>query len=156
LLGSFLISFSFQSCWASQYHSWVLLLLWFLWQYLSILVNVNINLHPCQELMESVRCYGRWSIPYMLLLKVPEHAYVHCCYSNCSSILFCGMTVAIIQTAPHLRWRVSSWLLFQCGKPNGKLLFWTCRMKVKRIGCPGHFLQEGQWPLLHCFFTSRY
>jgi hypothetical protein len=39
-------------------------------------------------------CYGMWLMPYMLLLKVPEHANDQHCHSSCTSILSCGLVIS--------------------------------------------------------------
>jgi hypothetical protein len=39
-------------------------------------------------------CFGRWLMPYMLLLKVPEHAMTIddcCCHSYLSFVVSCGL-----------------------------------------------------------------
>jgi hypothetical protein len=49
--------------------------------------QLDIDLHPSGEVMESLGCYGRESMPCMLLLKVPELVYKCHCHLNCS--VFC-------------------------------------------------------------------
>ncbi len=75
--------FSFKFCWVSQHHCWVCQLLLVLWQKLSGLVESITG-----NWWSQWGCHCRWSIAYILLLKVSEHAYDCHCYSDCSLVLF--------------------------------------------------------------------
>jgi hypothetical protein len=71
---------SFGFCWTSQHHGQVFPLLPLLWQKLSMLVNFWHWPPPTAESWWIQQwCYCGWSIPFMLLLKVPEHVCDCCC-----------------------------------------------------------------------------
>jgi hypothetical protein len=56
-----------------------------------LMFNINSSLPISRSWWSHWGCYGRWSMPYMLILNVPEHEYDFCCsnYSVIFLVLFC-------------------------------------------------------------------
>ncbi len=62
----------------------------------------DISLQPLPGTDEVSGCYARWSIPYRLLLKLPECAYACHCNSNCSFVLFFSLVFLFFRVqSPH-------------------------------------------------------
>lgn len=95
---SFVHVFWYSFPWASQHFGCVFLLLMILCQRLHMLVNTwSQAASIARNWWSQLGCYGRWSMPYMLLLRIVlEHGYdqYHC--SNSSLILFCALVFSFL------------------------------------------------------------
>jgi hypothetical protein len=94
-LGSFGPLFLYKFSWSSQWYGWVFCLFLVLWQKLNTLVSVWHYRTPISgNWCNKCQCHGKWSLPYMLLSKVPEHVDDCHCPANYSSIVFCGIVLS--------------------------------------------------------------
>jgi hypothetical protein len=78
--------------------------------------------------MKLVGILERWSIPLVLLVKVPEHVYDCHCHSNCSSLVFCGLVLSFLY----------SWVFFFSCLP---LCYQIWHIQDLIIGSPVTFFQ---------------